>query len=146
MHGTLAVLVTGLVLLGSSVSAQLMRADEEGVIEALRRIASAQYAYASSCGSEFFAPSLEVLHRPAPASTMPFLSKAHVPPDGATVLEKYGYRIEMTAAPSAKSPAGCSGVGVRGQAETFHVVARTLDDYSGKWFEMDGKGQITEIK
>lgn len=145
MKASCAFLITGLLLFGSTTVAQLLPADESGVIQVLRHIASAQYAYAAACGHGGFAPSLAVLGRPAPGSPLVFLLAANVPPTGTAVLERYGYRIEMTAEPSRKSAAGC-WISAGGHADTFLVVARPLDDYTGRWFQMDGKGELTELK
>ncbi|MGD9902586.1 MAG: hypothetical protein AB7U83_03865 [Vicinamibacterales bacterium] len=58
---------------------------------------------------------------------MAFISDTDVPPQGGKVLEKYGYRFEMTAPPASESPASCNGV-------------------AGGAFRIDDKGELTEIK
>lgn len=55
------------------------------------------------------------------------------------MLEKYGYRIEMTAKPSAQSPAS-------GSADTFLVTARPMPGTTGRSFQIDAEGRLTEIK
>jgi feruloyl esterase len=122
------------------------RADESGAVQILRFIASAQHAYAASCGKGLHAPSLAVLARRPPGSQFGFLLEEHVPPMGATVLEKHRYRIEMTATRSATSPADCNGTAAGGLASAFTVTARPLPGFSGASYQMDTTGQITEIK
>ncbi len=69
-----------------------------------------------------------------------------MPAKGAAVLERYRYRIEMTAKPSAKSPASCNGVPAGGAAETFVIIARPLPGQTGKSFRIDAEGTLTEMK
>jgi hypothetical protein len=118
-------------------------ADEAGVQGALRAIASAQAVYSSSCAVGFYAPTLAALGRPARGSSDTRLSADLVPPDGGTVLERYGYRIEMTAPPSPKSPASCNGVAAGGSAAAFSVTARPMPQRSGRSFRIDDSGRIT---
>jgi hypothetical protein len=146
MTGTRAVLVAGFILVGSTASAQLMRANESGAQSTLRGIVSGQLTYSAVCGNFFFAPSLAELGRPAPGSPTGFILETDVPPKGAAVLEKWNYRIEMTAKPSPKSPASCNGVAAGGLAQTFLITARPMPGYGGKSFQIDHEGKLTEIK
>ena len=73
----------------------------------MRHIAVAQVTYAATCGHGGFAPSLAVLGRPVPGISFGFILRVDVPPTGTAVLERCGYRIEMTAEPSRKSAAVC---------------------------------------
>jgi hypothetical protein len=118
-------------------------ANEAGVRGALRAIASAQAVYSASCAPGFYAPTLAALGRPARGSSAAMLSADLVPSGGATVLERYDYRIEMTAPPSPRSPASCNGVAAGGSAATFSVTARPLPDRSGRSFRIDENGTIT---
>jgi hypothetical protein len=59
---------------------------------------------------------------------------------------KHRYRIELLAAPSSASPAGCNGVAAGGLAATFSVVARPLTGFQGRAFRIDADGTLTDIK
>ena len=139
-------LAAGLVVIGSAVSAQLLPADENGVKSTLRGIASGQITYSAVCAAGFFAPSLEVLAKPAPGSKDGFILRTDVPAKGAKVLEKWHYRIEMTAVPDPKSPASCNGLPAGGSAKTWSATARPMTGYRGKSYRIDAEGVLTEIK
>ena len=121
-------------------------ADEAGVQGAVRGIASAQFAYAAVCGHGHYAPTLAALARPEPGKKVGFLAEHLVPAAGATVIERYRYRIEMVAVPSPRSAASCNGVAAGGSAATFSVVARPLEGFHGRAFRMDSDGELTDIK
>jgi hypothetical protein len=146
MNVARAVVAAGLVLSGPTASAQLLSANEAGATGTLRSIVSGQLAFSAVCGNFFYAPSLAALARPAPGSPTGFILDTDVPPKGATVLEKYRYRIEMTAKPSPDSPASCNGIAAGGLAQTFLVTARPMPGYSGKSLQIDHEGKLTEIK
>lgn len=112
----------------------------------LRAIVSAQMTYSGVCGAGFYAPTLAALARPRPGEKFGFFSSTDVPPDGARILEKNRYAIELTAPPSPKSPAGCHGVPAGQSAETWSATARPLPGYSGKSYRVDAEGALTEIK
>lgn len=122
------------------------QADEAGVVSTLRGIVSGQLTYGAVCGDFFYAPTFAALARPQPGQKDGFILPSDVPPKGAAVLEKHHYRIEMTAKPSAKSPASCNGVPAGGSAETFFLTARPMQGYSGTAFRIDAEGKLTEIK
>lgn len=122
------------------------RADEAGVTSDLRAIVTAQMVYSAVCSTGFFAPTLETLARPPRGSTSVMLSPDLVPSGGSTVLERYGYRIEMTASRAPKSPASCNGVGAGGSATVFSVTARPLPGRSGRSYQIDQNGTLTTIQ
>ncbi len=134
------------VVLGSAVSAQLLPTNENGVRSTLRGIASGQLTYSAVCASGFFAPSLDALARPEPGRKVGFILRSDVPPKDAKVLEKWHYRIEMTAPPDPKSPASCNGVPPGGSAKTWSATARPMPGYRGKSYRIDAEGELTEIK
>ena len=136
----------GLVVIGSVVSAQLLPADENGVKSTLRGIASGQITYSAVCAAGFFAPSLEALAKPEPGNKSGFILSTDVPAKGAKVLEKWHYRIEMTAVPDPKSPASCNGVPAGGSAKTWSATARPMPGYRGTSYRIDAEGVLTEIK
>jgi hypothetical protein len=112
----------------------------------MRAIVSAQTAYAAVCGHGYYAPTLAILAKPEPGKALGFIDADFVPASGTTVLEKYRYRIVMTAMPSPKSAASCNGVPAGGSAETFSVVARPVDGFHGRAFRIDRDGKLTDIK
>jgi hypothetical protein len=146
MYVTRAVITASLILSTSTACAQGTRTNEAGVQGTLRSIASGQITYSAACGNFFYAPSLAELGRGTPDSPTGFIPQYDVPPKGAAVLEKYGYRIEMIAKPSADSPASCNGVAAGGLAKTFLVTARPMPGLSGTSFQIDHEGKLTEIK
>jgi prepilin-type N-terminal cleavage/methylation domain-containing protein len=77
---------------------QLIRArasaNEASAIASLRAIASAQMAYANSCGRGAFASALPTLAQPVPGTTTPFLSPELTV---APVIMKSGYTTTMAA-------------------------------------------------
>jgi hypothetical protein len=121
-------------------------ANEVGLSGAMRVISSAQAVYSMSCGHGYYAPTLAALARPAPGEKRDSLPGDLVPAAGGTVVEKYGYRIEMVAVPSPKSPASCNGVPAGGSADTFSVVARPKEGFQGRAFRIDAEGDLTAIK
>jgi hypothetical protein len=127
-------------------SNKLPPADDAGVRGALRAIMSAQLTYSAVCGNGYYAPTLAALARPEPGKKLGFLSDDLVPAKPATDLEKYRYRIAMTAAPSPASGPSCNGVPAGGSARTFLVTARPLGGFHGRSYRIDAEGVITEIK
>lgn len=140
-HGLAGVLV----LIATTVSAQLLPADEAGVRSTLRGIASGQLTYSAVCAFGFFAPSLEALARPEPGMTKGFILASDVPAKGAKFLEKSHYRIEMTAPPDPKSPASCNGVPAGKSAKTWSATARPMPGFRGKSFRINSDGELSEI-
>jgi hypothetical protein len=121
-------------------------ADEVGLSGAMRAVRIAQAVYSSSCGQGHYAPTLAALARPAPGDKRGFLPGDLVPAAGGTVVEKYGYRIEMIAVTAPKSPASCNGVPAGGSADRFSVVARPKEGFQGRAFRIDAEGDLTAIK
>jgi hypothetical protein len=98
------------------------------------------------CGNGYYAPTLAALARPEPGNKLGFISDDLVPAKPATDLEKYRYRIAMTAAPSPVSAASCNGVPAGASARTFSVTARPLEGFQGRSYRIDAQGELTEIK
>jgi hypothetical protein len=128
------------------LSASRPPTDEVGVISTLRAIASAQAAYSAVCGAGFYAPTFAALAKAPPGEKSGFINSTDVPPDGAKVLEKNRYTIEMTAPPSPKAPASCNGVPAGQSAQTWSATARPLPSYSGKSYRIDAEGELTAFK
>ena len=130
----------------SALAAAQGSANEAGARRTLRAIVSGQITYSAVCSTGFYAPTLADLGRPAKGAKTGFILDTDVPPKGATVLEKWRYRIEMTAPPAKASPASCNGVPAGGSAQSFVITARPLPGFSGRAFRIDDKGELTEIK
>ena len=127
-------------------SSTVPTADETGVRGVLRALLSAQVAYSAVCGHGYFAPTLVALARPEPGRKLGFINDDLVPAKPATDLEKYRYRIVMTAVPSPASKASCNGVPAGGSAQTFSITARPVEGFQGRSFRIDSQGELTEIK
>lgn len=138
-------LAGGLVLIATTVSAQLLPADEKGVQSTLRGIASGQLTYTITCASGYFAPTLEALARPQPGMKEGFIPSSDVPSKGAKFLQKWQYRIEMTAQPDSNSPASCNGVSPGRSAKTWSATARPMPGFSGKSYRINADGELSEI-
>jgi hypothetical protein len=145
-HATVTVCLLASVSVGWAAEGQILKADEAGIKSTLRGIASGQLTYSVVCAPGFYAPTLEVLARPAKGEKMAFILDTDVPKAGAKFLETYGYRVEMTAPASALSPASCNGVPKGGSAQTFVVTARPMAGLGGQSFRIDDKGELTPIK
>lgn len=139
-------LAATLVLMATTASAQLLPADENGVRSTLRGIASGQITYSAVCASGFFAPSLDALSRPEPGKKEGFILASDVPAKGAQFLEKWHYRIELTAPADSKSPASCNGVPAGRSAKTWSATARPMPGFRGKSYRIDADGELSEIR
>jgi prepilin-type N-terminal cleavage/methylation domain-containing protein len=83
-----------------------MSGNEASAIGSLRAIGSSQQAYASSCGSGFYAADLTVLGTAPPAGGAAFIS----PDLGAAVaVTKSGYDVTMAGTASVGAPPSCNG-------------------------------------
>jgi hypothetical protein len=129
-----------------AAASRLPAADETGVEGVLRAIASGQATYSAVCAFGFYASTLEALAKPASGEKQGFILASDVPPDRSRVLEKYGYRVEMTAPPSRRSPASCNGEPAGRSSETWSATARPMPGYSGKSYRITTEGVLTEIK
>jgi hypothetical protein len=147
MEGCRSVVVGGLVLVGTMALARCNASEsyEAGATSTLRGIVVGQVTYSAICGNGFYAPTLETLAKPKPGEQSGFILDTDLPRPGTTVLEKYRYRIEMTAPASPDSPAGCSGVPAGQSAKTFSITARP-DGIRAKSFRIDHEGNLTEIQ
>lgn len=82
-----------------------MSGNESSAIGSLRSINSAEIAFSSSCGNNFYANTLEGLAMLPPGSTQAFIS----PDLGTTGVAKSGYQVTLAAgAGAAAGPAACN--------------------------------------
>jgi prepilin-type N-terminal cleavage/methylation domain-containing protein len=96
---------------------------EASTIGALRRVHSAQTAYASSCGGGFYASTIPVLARRPTAGGPPFIG----PPFIANQTDTQGYRIRFSAGPTAPtSRQTCNGLAAGQALQSYFVEAGPL--------------------
>ncbi|MEE2636847.1 MAG: prepilin-type N-terminal cleavage/methylation domain-containing protein [Acidobacteriota bacterium] len=114
--------------------------NEASAIESLRAINSAQSAYASSCGSGFYAPSLTVLGSTPTADG----GDAFVGADlGSDPVTKSTYVLNLTAGALATGgPASCNGVAAGGSAETYFVGATSPAGLGMRFFGTNQGGTV----
>jgi prepilin-type N-terminal cleavage/methylation domain-containing protein len=95
---------------------------EAATIGALRAIHSAQAAYAQTCASGTYAPSIPWLSR-APAAGQPFIGAEFT----ANTTDRFGYRVRFTAGTRDTSAAAtCNGLAQGRTVENYFVAADPL--------------------
>lgn len=115
-----------------------LSADEASAIASLRVVNSAQSAFAASCASGFYAPTLGVLGTPATGSDTAFIS----PDLGAGVtVHKSRYAITMTGTAAGASPAPCNGGAANSTTTGYHAEAGPLAA-DGRYFTTNTTGTI----
>ncbi len=114
--------------------------NEASAIGSLRAINSAQSAYASSCSSGFYAPSLTVLGSTPTAGG----GDAFVGADlGSDPVTKSTYVLNLTAGALATGgPASCNGVAAGGSAETYFVGATPPAGLGMRFFGTNQGGTV----
>lgn len=126
-------LVATLVGIVSAIAVpQMLRARgaalEASTIGSLRRVHSAQAAYASSCAGGSYAPSIPVLSTPPTAGGPPFIG----PPFSANTTDTQGYRIRFSAgATVASARATCNGLAAGRAVVNYFVEAVPLQTGAG---------------
>jgi competence protein ComGC len=99
-------------------------AQAASAISTLRVISSAEVAFAITCGSGFYAPSLTTLGAP-PAGTAEGFVKGDLA--AADVVSKSGYQFQIFSTPFAGAPDTCSNIGVGMTGLAFKAGADPLD-------------------
>jgi type IV pilus assembly protein PilA len=96
--------------------------NEASAIGSLRAISSAQFMYATTCGSGYFAPSLITLGVPGAGATTPYLSSDL---SAAATIVKSLYTVTMgsSAGPVATAPASCNGLAAGAATAGFWATA-----------------------
>lgn len=114
--------------------------NEASAIGSLRAIVSAQAAYAASCGSGFYAPTLANLAQPPLTSA----GDGFIGPDlGADPSLKSGYNVSLTAGPPASgAPASCNGAAAGTVATTYFASAEPATAGDGRFFGTNQGGTI----
>jgi competence protein ComGC len=83
-------------------------AQAASAVGSLRVIGSSEVAFAITCGSGFYAPSLTKLAQPPPGGTDGFI-KGDL--GAADIMVKSGYQFQVFSTPYALAPATCNGIG-----------------------------------
>jgi type IV pilus assembly protein PilA len=116
-------------------------ADEASAIGSLRAVHNGQAAYASTCASGFFAPSLDELGKaPLTGPANYFIS-----PDlgNAPVIIKSRYRFRMSGGANGAARATCTGLGA-GRASTGFEATATAVAPGDRHFAVNTLGSIWE--
>ena len=98
-----------------------MAGNEASAIMSLRAISSAQSAFAASCGSGFYAPTLVLLGTPPPGGNV----SAYIGTDLATdPSSKSTYMMTLTGgSPATGAPMSCNGAAAGTLVETYFASA-----------------------
>ena len=133
----LALIILAVALLPFMRSARV-EGNESAAKGSVRAILSAQFTFASTCGSNFFARTLPVLGRPGTDGST-FVGRDLAMSD---TVETSGYRIWIEAERAAEAPASCNGEPAGAAAKTFIVRAEPLRDGEGLFFAAREDGRM----
>ena len=131
-------------VLAAIATPALLRARQSGneaaAIGSLRAVTSAQSAYASSCGSGYYSPSLTNLGV-APSGGTPFISADLSSADSVT---KSGYTVTMGSSSGAvaTAPASCNGLAAGVAVQGFNATATPGPGGGTRAFATNTKGTI----
>jgi competence protein ComGC len=117
-------------------------AQSASAISTLRVVSSGQVAFAITCASGFYAPSLTVLGKP-PTGTVEGFVKGDLA--SADVVARSGYQFQIFSTPFAAAPDTCSnaGPGITGLA--FKVQGDPLDVINNtRYFAINASNTIWE--
>lgn len=107
----------------ADVLIEVEREAYEDAIGSLRAIAAAQGAFASTCGSGFYASTIGSLVSPSKATNQAFISTEGMVPLDDGQFERKGYILSLEASPEPSSPASCNGVSAGTMSREFQAVA-----------------------
>jgi type II secretory pathway pseudopilin PulG len=99
-------------------------AQASSAVGSLRVIGSSQVAFAITCGSGFYAPSLTGLAAPPVGTTDGFIEGDLGSADS---VIKSGYTIEMESTPFGAAPETCNALGGGATGQAFRAAADPLD-------------------
>lgn len=99
-------------------------AQASSAIGSLRVIGSSQVAFAITCGSGFYAPSLTGLAKPPLGTTDGFVENDL---GAADTVVKSGYQIQMDSTPFGAAPDTCNALGGGATGQAFRAAADPLD-------------------
>jgi type II secretory pathway pseudopilin PulG len=140
------IFVCGIIgLLASIALPRLLAAQQSAgaasAIGTMRAINSAQLTYALTCGSGFYAPDLPTLGVTPPGTREPFIASGL---STATVINKAGYVIQMTASGYAGSPPSCNGVAAGAGGQGFVAGADPDSGANFRFFATNANNVIYE--
>jgi competence protein ComGC len=116
-------------------------AEAASAMGSLRVIGSGEVAFAITCGSGFYAPSLTKLAQPPPGSNDGFI-KGDL--GVADLSVKSGYQFQVFATPFALSPNPCNNIGAGKTGLAFKVSADPLDANNQRYFAENAGNVIWE--
>ena len=115
--------------------------NEASAIASLRTVLSAQFTYAGVCGQGSFAPTFDALVRPAPGSSMGYLTSDM---SGSQSLVRSGYRFTMTGTVNADAGPSCNGVAAGQSLNSFAITAVPEADGGSRHFGTNADGIVYE--
>jgi len=117
-------------------------AQSASAISTLRVISSGQVAFAITCGSGFYAPSLTILGKPPNGSTEGFVKGDLAAAD---VVARSGYQFQIFATPFAGAPDTCSAAGSGLTGLAFKAQGDPLDVLNNtRYFALNAGNTIWE--
>jgi len=116
-------------------------AGTSSAIGSMRAINSAELAFAFSCGSGFYAPSLTTLGTPPVGTTEPFITTALSLADTVT---KSGYTFQLSGTAYPGAPASCNGLAVGAAAQGFRAAGDPLAPGNLRFFGTNASNTIVE--
>ena len=116
-------------------------AQSTSAIASLRVIGSAQVAFAITCGSGFYAPTLTKLAKP-PVGTVDGFIKADL--GAADTMVKSGYQVKLSTTPYGGAPDTCNALGVGQTGLAYKAGADPMDPVNPRYFSINAGNVIWE--
>jgi type II secretory pathway pseudopilin PulG len=117
-------------------------AQSAAAISTLRVISSGQVAFAITCGSGFYAPTLTALGTPPTGTTEGFVKGDLAL---SNIVDKSGYQFQIFATPFASAPDTCSSIGAGLTGLAFKAGADPLDIVNNtRYFASNANNTIWE--
>jgi competence protein ComGC len=116
-------------------------AQSASAIASLRVVGSAEVAFAITCGSGFYAPSLTTLAKPPAGSTEGFI-KGDL--GSADTVVKSGYQVKLSTTPFAGAPDTCNALGVGVTGLAYKAGADPMDANNPRFFAINAGNTIWE--
>jgi len=116
-------------------------AQSGSALASLRVISSGEVAFAITCGSGFYAPSLTTLAKAPPGSNEGFV-KGDL--GLADTVVKSGYQVKLFATPFAGAPDTCNAIGAGKTGLAYKVGADPLDSNNTRYFALNAGNTVWE--
>jgi Tfp pilus assembly protein PilE len=117
-------------------------AQSASAVASMRVIGSSQVAFAITCGSGFYAPSLTQLAKPPLGTNDGFVE---VDLGSADTVVKSAYTIQMSSTPFGGAPDTCNALGVGATGQAFKAAADPLDTANNvRYFAVNAGNAIWE--